>query len=296
MFIGLGYRIFEQNSKTLNRRLHKQNSSKTRKVKYLSDIQFFDFAAQAGLTKHFGELEATDELIQHCHITKDTHILDVGCGVGQTPVYIAKKVGAKVTGVDINAKMVQRSKERAQSHGVTSLTDFRVADAQDLPFDDNTFDAVITESVTAFPEDKQLAVNEYARVTKPGGFIGLNESTWLKTSPPPEILNWASQELGASVNPLAPEEWMSLLENAGLTLTMTRISEIKVKEEARGIIRRYGFWGMIKTMLRAAKMYLTNPKYREFLSRVQKTGITPPNLTEYFGYGIFVAQKTGETA
>ena len=257
----------------------------------MSDIQFFDFAAQAGLTKHFGELEATEELIQHCHITENTHILDVGCGVGQTPVYIAKTVGARVTGVDINAKMVQRSQERAQNQGVTSLTEFRVADAQDLPFDDNTFDAVITESVTAFPEDKQLAVNEYARVTKPGGFIGLNESTWLKTSPPQEILNWASQELGASVNPLTPEEWMSLLENAGLTVTMTRISEIKVKEEAKGIIKRYGYGGMIKTMLRAVKMYLTNPNYRQFIKRVQKRGITPPNLTEYFGYGVYVAQK-----
>jgi hypothetical protein len=74
---------------------------------------------------------------------------------------------------------------------------------------------------------------------------------------------------------------------------MTRISEIKVKEEAKGIIKRYGYWGMIKTMLRAAKMYLTNSNYREFLSRVQKKGITPPNLTEYFGYGIFVAKKPG---
>jgi len=137
----------------------------------MSDIQFFDFAAQAGLTKHFGELEATEELIQHCQITENTHILDVGCGVGQTPVYIAKTVGARVTGIDINPGMIKRSKERAQKQGVTSLTEFREADAQDLPFPDNTFDAVITESVTAFPEDKQRAVNEYARVTKPGGMV-----------------------------------------------------------------------------------------------------------------------------
>ena len=259
----------------------------------MSDIQFFDFAAQAGLTKHFGELEATEELIQHCHITENTHILDVGCGVGQTPVYIAKTIGARVTGIDINPGMIKRSKERAQKQGVTSLTEFKEADAQDLPFPDNTFDAVITESVTVFPPDKQRAVNEYARVTKPGGYIGLNESTWLKTPAPQEILDWASQELGATVCPLTSEEWSSLLENAGLTVTMVRISEIKVKEEARGIIKRYGYWGMIKTMLRAAKMYLTNPNYREFLSRVQKKGITPPNLTEYFGYGLFVAQKPG---
>ena len=87
------------------------------------------------------------------------------------------------------------------------------------------------------------------------------------------------------------KRWMSLLENAGLTVTMTRISEIKVKEEAKGIIKRYGYGGMIKTMLKAAKMYLTNPNYRQFIKRVQNRGITPPNLTEYFGYGVYVAQK-----
>ena len=258
----------------------------------MSDIQFFDFAAQAGLTKHLGGLEATDELIKQCKIMENTHILDVGCGVGQTSVYIAKIVGAKITGVDINAMMVQRSQERAQSHGVTHLTEFRVADAQDLPFDGDTFDAVITESVTAFPEDKQRAVDEYARVTKPGGYIGLNESTWLKVPPPPEILNWASQELGATVKPLTDDEWTNLLENAGLEVIYTRVSEIKAQEETQGLVKRYGYKGMIKVLFRAAQMYINNPEYRKFVQRVQKKGITPPNLTEYFGYGVYCAQKS----
>lgn len=253
--------------------------------------QFFDFAAEAGLTKHLGGLEATDALIQHCHITENSHILDVGCGVGQTASYIVKTLGARVTGVDINAKMVQRSQERAQNQGITQLTEFRVADAQDLPFPDNTFDAVITESVTAFPPDKQRAVNEYARVTKPGGYIGLNESTWIKTSPPQEILDWASQELGATVKPLTGEEWTDLMENAGLNITITRISEIEVKEETQGLIKRYGYIGMVKVLFRAARMYLTKPDYRRFVTRVKKKGIMPTNLTEYFGYGIYIAQK-----
>lgn len=42
---------------------------------------------------------------------------------------------------------------------------------------------VVCESVTAFPEDKRKAVSEYVRITKPGGHIGLNETTWLKTPP-----------------------------------------------------------------------------------------------------------------
>ena len=56
------------------------------------------------------------------------------------------------------------------------------------------------------PEDKQKAVNEYVRVTKPGGYVGLNESTWLKFPPPPELVAWASQDLGANVKPLTTSE------------------------------------------------------------------------------------------
>ena len=131
---------------------------------------FFDFAAEVGLTKHIGGLEATEALIELCHIGKGSYVLDVGCGVGATPCYLAKRYDCRVVGVDISARMVERSRERAEREKVADVVEFRVADAQDLPFDDDLFDAVITESVTAFPEDKQKAVDEYARVTKPGGF------------------------------------------------------------------------------------------------------------------------------
>ena len=51
---------------------------------------FFDFAAKVGLTKHIGGIAATEVLIDLCHIGKDSYILDVGCGVGATPCFIAK--------------------------------------------------------------------------------------------------------------------------------------------------------------------------------------------------------------
>jgi ubiquinone/menaquinone biosynthesis C-methylase UbiE len=138
---------------------------------------FFDFAAKVDITKHIGSLEATQALIELCHIGEGKYVLDVGCGVGVTPCSIARRYGCRVVGVDILEGMIERSKERAKREGVMDRVEFRVADAQDLPFEDDLFDAVITESVTAFPEDKQKAVNEYVRVAKPGGYVGLSEST-----------------------------------------------------------------------------------------------------------------------
>ena len=256
-----------------------------------SQQTFFDFAAEVGLTKHLGGLGATDDLIELCHIEDGKYILDVGCGAGVTPVIIAKRYDCGVVGVDISEGMVEKSKERANREQLADKVEIRVADAQDLPFEDNIFDAVITESVTAFPEDKQKAVNEYVRVTKSGGYVGLNESTWLKVPPPPELVAWASQDLGANVKPLTSSEWVGLLEAAELKEIVVKPYEINVQEETRGIYRRYGCGGMLGVLFRMLSLYVKNPAYRKFVKEVRKDGVAPKNLDEYFEYGLFVGQK-----
>jgi arsenite methyltransferase len=255
---------------------------------------FFDFAAEVGLTKHMGGTESTEKLVELCHISKDSYVLDVGCGVGVTACYVAEKVGCRVMGVDILEKMVERSMERSRRHKLTAQVDFRQADAQDLPFEDDLFDAVITESVTAFPEDKQQAVDEYARVTKPGGYVGLNESAWLIVPPPPEMIAWAQQDVGASVKPLTPDEWSGLLETAGLKEIITRIYPVQAQDETKGILRRYGLLGMLGVMGRTLLLYSRSSAYRRFVQKVRQGGIIPDHLEEYFGYGLFIGKKPAE--
>jgi ubiquinone/menaquinone biosynthesis C-methylase UbiE len=252
---------------------------------------FFDFAAEVGLTKHIGGVEGTETLLTLCRVGAGSYVLDVGCGAGVTPCFIAKKYGCRVAGVDILEGMVARSRERAEREGVADRVEFRQADAQDLPFTDGLFDAVITESVTAFPEDKQRAVNEYVRVTKPGGYIGLNESTWLKTPPPPEMVAWVSQDIGATVEPLTAAEWTGLLEKAGLQDIFTKTCTVDAQAEAKGIFRRYGCAGMLGIYARIFSLYLRSPAYRAFLKEAQKGGLIPKNYREYFGYGLYVGRK-----
>jgi len=252
---------------------------------------FFDFAAEVGLTKHFGGLNGTEELAGLCHIGEGAYVLDVGCGAGVTSCFLARRYGCRVMGVDIRARMVERSEERARREGVANRVEFRVADAQDLPFEDDLFDAVITESVTSFPKDKHRAVNEYVRVTRPGGYVGLAESTWLKVPPPPELVAWASQDVGACVQPLTSDDWAGLLENAGLQDITTRIYPVDAGKEARLLMQRYGYGGIIGSALRALVLYIRNPAYRAFVKSVRKGGVVPENLGEYFGYGMYVGRK-----
>ena len=106
------------------------------------------------MTKHLGSVQTTDELVRLCGVGADSYELDVGCGAGVTPCYLAKEYLCRVVGVDILPAMVKRSREKAQREGVEDRVEFRVADTQNLPFDAEIFNVVLTESVTAFPVDK----------------------------------------------------------------------------------------------------------------------------------------------
>ena len=79
---------------------------------------YFKWQAYWGCTKHGGGLKATKELVELCRINKGKYVLDVGCGVGMTACYIAKRHGCKVVGVDISERMIAQVKERAKREGV----------------------------------------------------------------------------------------------------------------------------------------------------------------------------------
>ena len=128
-------------------------------------------------------------------------------------------------------------------------------------------------------------------MTKPGGYVGLNEATLLKTPTPPEVIAWASQDLGAQVKPLTSESWAVLLKSAGLKEIVVRTYEIQVRKEAKELVRRYGYGGMLRSMYRALSLYTRSPDYRRFVKDVRSKGIAPDNLTEYLGYGIYVGRK-----
>lgn len=252
---------------------------------------FWDFAAEVGLTKHIGSLEATRRLLTLCGIDQAEQVLDVGCGAGATPVFIAREYRCRVFGVDIKARMVERANEAADRAGVSNLVECRVGDAQDLPFENDLFDIVITESVTALPKDKQKAVNEYVRVTKPGGYVGLNESTWIKYPPTMEMEAWVKQDVGGNAEPQTTEAWKALLENAGLQEIESIVSPIKVADEAKGMMARYGCSGILRIYRRLIGLYIRSSDYRAFVKRVSKEGVVPQNLEDYFGYGLYVGRK-----
>jgi hypothetical protein len=84
---------------------------------------------------------------------------------------------------------------------------------------------------------------------------------------------------------------MGLLQTAGLREMVVKTYEVNVQDKSRGIMRRYGLGGTLGVLGRMLFLYARSPAYRKFVKEVQKDGITPKNLDEYFGYGLFVGRK-----
>ena len=248
---------------------------------------YFKLQAYVGATKHHGGLKATRELIELCHIKKGKYVLDVGCGVGITSCYIAKRHDCRMVGVDISEGMIDRANEGAKREGVEDRVKFMVADAQNLPFEDALFDVVIGESITTFLEDKQRGVSEYVRVTRPGGYVGLNEATWIKAPPPTELVEYLSR-YGGEI--LTSNGWEELLEGPGLRDIVVRTYKINALSEFINGIRRYGFKHLSRFWYRALSLCIASSAYRSFI----KEALTiPKNIFEYWGYGIYVGRKEG---
>jgi SAM-dependent methyltransferase len=255
-------------------------------------LQYFSFLADMGVTKHLGSLNATRELIELCHIAEEQYVLDVGCGVGATPIYLAREHGCRVVGIDITPKMIERSLARIEREGLADRVELRVADARALPFEDDTFDAVICESVVIFLEDKQRALDEFTRVTKPGGYVGLTEVTLLKPTSDPELLAYMARVAGIVGEMLPAEGWQVYLRDAGLVDIVARPYQLDMRREAKARLERYRIRDMLGALFRLPKMLFTDPSSKELFREVFG-GVkhVKKETFEYMGYGIYVGQK-----
>ncbi len=133
---------------------------------------------------------------------KVSTILDVGCGIGGSSLYLAQKFNAAATGITLSPVQAARATERAREAGISvssvpsggELTsgpraEFRVANALELPFADNSFDLVWTLESGEHMPDKKKFLQECYRVLAPGGALMM--ATWCHrpVAPPAEPLS-----------------------------------------------------------------------------------------------------------
>jgi len=241
-----------------------------------------EYMASVGVDMlHAGGMKRTEELAEMCEISEGSIVLDAGCGFGRTAGHLAKKYGCKVVGIDISERMIEGAREKARKERVDDLVRFQVGNAESTHFKDESFDAVISEGTTVLT-DKQRALREYVRVTKRGGYIGLNELSW-RRKPSKEVIDRAFTDL-QGVNPLEYDEWTNLLVDSGLKDIQSRT--YKYTSISWDIIRSLGLHALIIVGIK----YLTNSKMRKWINRQEALF---REYSDYWGYGLYVGRKQG---
>jgi len=173
-----------------------------------------------GDSYHPGGLELTRRLGRSLNLRRGELVLDVASGPGTTAFLLAADFGVNVEGVDLGDQAVAKANARSAAEGMDEQVHFSVGDAERLPLEDASVDAIVCECAFCTFPDKPTAAAEMARVLRQGGRLGITDVVLdpsrlhdeLKT-----LAGWVA--CLADARPL--DEYAELLAAAGLRVTLT---------------------------------------------------------------------------
>ncbi|MGH9251095.1 MAG: class I SAM-dependent methyltransferase [Acidimicrobiales bacterium] len=173
-----------------------------------------------GESYHPGGLALTRHLATHLALPPGAQVLDVASGRGATAMLLAQEFGLTVAGVDLSAANVALAQGAADAAGTADRVTYGVGDAEQLPYGDATFDAVVVECALCIFPDKPAAVSEIARVLRPGGRLGLTDVIAEPDRLPAELATFAAR-VACVAGALPMHGYVDTVEAAGMRVTRT---------------------------------------------------------------------------
>ena len=139
--------------------------------------RFYEFAW--GATFHFSprrpgeslgasQRRHDEEIGELLRLRPSMDVADIGCGIGGPLVTIASATGARITGINFNARQIQRGEARVRRAGLSGSCKYLYADYMDVPLGDCTFDAIYSFEALCHAPNRRRAFNELYRLLKPG--------------------------------------------------------------------------------------------------------------------------------
>lgn len=116
-------------------------------------------------------IRENEVLAEQAGVTSNDRVLDAGCGVGGSAIFLAAKYGCNVTGITLSTQQVRYANDYAEHHHVGGLTAFIVADYTKTPFPENSFDLVWAIESVCHAKDKNDFLREAYLLLKKGGRI-----------------------------------------------------------------------------------------------------------------------------
>lgn len=171
-------------------------------------------------------LNTNAQLAKLGKISTNDKVLDAGCGVGGSAIFLAKNYGCQVTGITLSERQVRTASRFAAQNNVVHLADFKRMDYTKTDFPDNHFDVVWAIESMQTATDKSLFLKEMRRVLKPSGRLLIadvfKEGSWKITETPvmQDMLHgWAMSDLVtiSQLGDLSKKHNFTALENVDVT-------------------------------------------------------------------------------
>ena len=205
-------------------------------------------------TKTFGDtlLRMNQVLAERADIKSPDKVLDAGCGIGGSSIYLAEKIGCSCTGISLSEKQIDQAKELIKNRGLEHKINFHVMDYCNTNFAEESFDVVWGLESICYAQDKQAFVKEAWRILKPGGRLIIADGmvSQFDNNQHPTIRKWLR---GWRVNFLeSPQRFLQYFSDTGFK----NIKYRNITHNAMGSSRRlfgiyfgaraWGLWKKIK--------------------------------------------------
>lgn len=185
----------------------------------ITEIEKMNYSQFVGFIKErnrpSGGIRTVHTVAVNAFIDSTKRMLEIGSNTGFTSVNMSLLTGCEVVGIDPNRPSVEEAEVYAQTLAADKVT-FQIADALELPFEDNSFDMVWSSNVTSFIGDKNKAIAEYLRVLKPNGILVV-VPIYYRQTPPAEVVQQVSEAIGSEVKVWNKTFWHDLTTEVATT-------------------------------------------------------------------------------
>ena len=144
-----------------------------------------------------------EELCEAVDVLPDERVLDVACGSGNTTLAAARRAWGETVGIDYVPELLERGRERAAAERLE--VEWVEGDAENLPFDDASFDVVLSTFGSMFAPNQERAAEEMLRVCRPGGRIGM--ANWTPDGLVGQMFNLATRGAPPPPGMSPPSAW-----------------------------------------------------------------------------------------